>query len=309
MEEPAAGALSDPDGPYSDAGKRAARDRALRALRARWRTASLAAGWRFPRDWGLPEVDAVCAAVLGREGEIDPAGVPGPPMATPSPGHGGQPAALTALAGLGRARAAAGTGLEETLTDLAALHAVMDEPGAADGFVAPDVDAMPARLLRVTAVAWADVALDQLTRAEVSDPLTGLPTIAYLRTRLAELYREADRDGGKVSDNRVIVVVTMDFVNAPGWSRLTGMILAADALGTAFDGGESLAVLGPSTVAAVAQRDDDVAARALALRRELSQRLAVDAQLREVGTPRITMVRLPGTHEAACELLDRLSQH
>ncbi|NBH05920.1 GGDEF domain-containing protein, partial [Amycolatopsis sp. SID8362] len=42
------------------------RDRSLRALRARWRTASLAAGWRFPSDWALPEVDAVCAAVMAK---------------------------------------------------------------------------------------------------------------------------------------------------------------------------------------------------------------------------------------------------
>ncbi|PXY32369.1 GGDEF domain-containing protein [Prauserella muralis] len=287
MDVPATGALSDPDGSRPDGGRRATPDRALRTLRAKWRTASLAAGWRFPRDWGLPEVDAVCAAVV-RTGAAD--------------------GALAALAGLGRARAAAGAGLEETLTDLAALHAVLEDQEAADGFVAPDVDATPARLLRVTAVAWADVALDQLTRAEVSDPLTGLPTGAYLRTRLAELYRQASREQRPVADGHALVVVGMDFSQAAGWSRLTGMILAADALSAAFDGGESLAVLGPSTVAAVATRDDGVATRAVRLRRELTQRLAVDAQLREVGSPTIRMVRLPGCHDEACALLDRLSR-
>lgn len=288
MDAPATGSLSDPDGERPEAAWRTAPDRFLRTLRARWRTASLASGWRFPSDWGIPEVDAVCAAIVK---------------------HGGADGALPALAGLGRARATSGAGLEETLTDLAALHAVLADPAATDGFVAPDVDATPARLLRVTAVAWADVALDQLTRAEVSGSLTGLPTSAYLRTRLAELYRQAERDDERVADDHALVVVTMDFSKAAGWTRLTGMILAADALRVAFDGGESLAVLGPSTVAAVATRDAGVAARAVRLRRELTERLEVDAQLHEVGTPRINVVRLPGDHRAACELLDTLSRN
>lgn len=298
MDVPAPGAMSEPDGPRPDAGQRAALDRALRTLRARWRTASLASGWRYPRDWGLPEVDTVCAAVVK---------------------DGGPEAALPALAGLARARAAAGAALDETLTDLAALHAVLGDSEGADGFVVPDVDATPARLVRVTAVAWADVALDGLTRAEVNDPLTGLPTIAYLRTRLAELYRRAESaealEGGepgcakhRVARDHALVVVSIDFSSAPGWSRLAGMILAADTLREAFDGGESLAVIGPSTVAAVADRDRGIAARAVILRRELTERLAVDAHLSGVVTPGIRVERLPGDHDAACELLERLGR-
>src|SRR2546423_5146856 len=41
-------------------------DHELRVLRARWRTASLANGWRFPSDWPVPEVDAVCASLVDR---------------------------------------------------------------------------------------------------------------------------------------------------------------------------------------------------------------------------------------------------
>ncbi|WP_425440525.1 GGDEF domain-containing protein [Prauserella shujinwangii] len=282
--------MPDPDGEQPEYGsrsllERAARDRSLRALRARWRTASLASGWRFPGDWALPEVDVVCAAVLDGGG------------ADPAP---------TALAGLGRARAGAGAGLAETLADLAALHAVLADPHAKDGFVAPDVDAIPARSIRVTAVAWAEVALDGATRAEVTDPLTGLPTIAYLRTRLGELYRQAARDGRPVPEAHALVVVTVDLGETPGWNRLTGMILAADALRETFDGGESLAALGASVVAAVVARDDGLAGRAVLLRRALTRRLHVDADLRDAGTPRIRLVRLPTGHDEACALLDRL---
>lgn len=254
----------------------------MRALRARWRTASLASGWRFPNDWALPEVDTVCAAVVKHGG----------------PEH--------ALAGLGRARATAGAGLAETLTDLAALHAVLEQAGCTDGFVSPDVDSTPSKLLRVTAVAWADVAFDQFAGAEVTDPLTGLPTTAYLLTRLGELYRQAKRDGRAAAEAHTLLVVAMDFTAAAGWSRLSGMILAADALKLVFDGGESLATLGPSTVAALVPRDNGVAARAVFLRRELTQRLAVDSQLCQVGTPRLSLVRLPSTHAEAGDLLTRL---
>ena len=210
-------------------------NRALRALRAQWRSASIANGWRFPSDWALPEVDAVCAAVM-TAGRVD--------------------AAETALAGLARARAAAGAGLAETLADLAALHAVLDHP--ADGFVAPDVDATPARLIRMTALAWADVATDQLVHTEVTDPLTGLPTAAYLRTRLEEIYRASEREARPAADDRILLVVSLDFSGVGGWPRLTGMILVADALRTVFDGGESVASLGPSVVAALVPRQKPV---------------------------------------------------
>jgi GGDEF domain-containing protein len=259
-------------------------DTSLRTLRAKWRTASLASGWRFPSDWGLPEVDAVCAAVL-KDGKAE-----------------------LALAGLGRARATAGAGLSETLADLAALHAVLAQPDSPDGFVTPDVDATPARLLRLTALAWADVAADHLAHTEVTDPLTGLPTVAYLRTRLAELYRQAARDGCQAAEEHLLLVVAMDFSAAAGWSRLTGMILVAEAIRAVFDGGESVATLGPSTAAALVPRDGRIASRGVMLRRELNERLSVDVHVREAGVPRITVVRLPPVHEAACDLLTSLGR-
>lgn len=266
------------------------RDKTFRALRARWRTASLASGWRFPSDWGLPEVDAVCAAVI-KDGRVATAEV-----------------AETALAGLGRARAAAGAGLAETLADLAALHAVLADPDAVDGFIAPDVDATPPRLLRVTALAWADVATDQLVHAEVTEPLTGLPTAAYLRTRLSEVYRQARRDERPAAEGHTLLVVAMDFSSVAGWPRLTGMILVADTLRAVFDAGESVASLGPSAACALVPKYVRLASTGVSLRRELNERLSVDAQLRESGIPRISAVRLPATYDQACDLLADLAR-
>lgn len=266
------GALTDPD-----------TDRSLRELRAKWRTASLASGWRFPSDWALPEVDAVCAAAIRGGGTEVP------------------------LAGLARARAAAGAGLAEVLTDLAALHAVLSDPGATDGFVSPDVDAIPTRMLRVTALAWADVAMDQIAHIEVIDPLTGLPTSAYLRTRLGELYRQAEANSQAAGEHHTLLVAGLDLSTVAGWHRVTGMILLAEALRAVLDGGESVATLGPSTLAAVLPRDGQIASKAVLLRRALHERLSVDIQLDGISGPRIRLVRLPATHEAACDLLRRLA--
>lgn len=279
---PALGASSVPDEP------RRAEARPLgvdsRVLRARWRTASLAAGWRFPSDWGLPEVDAVCAAVL-TEGPSD-----------------------QVLSGLGRARAAAGAGLDETLADLAALHAVLVDPDAADGFVTPDIDATPSRLLRITAIAWAEVALDKLTNTEVTDPLTGLPTAAYLRTRLAELYRAAARAGRSVPGDYVLLRAAINLNDMAGWSRLTVMILTADALRKVFDGAETVACLGPSTLAVLTERDEQLPTRAVAVRREIIAQLYGDRQLRNVQPPSLGTVRLQPTYAESCAVLSTISR-
>lgn len=251
--------------------------RCLRALRASWRRASLASGWRFPADWDIPEVNAVCAAVLaarrtGRAADAEPA--------------------ISALAG---ARASSGTGLAETLRDLAALHAVLQR--GVDELVAPEVDAMPARLVRLAALGWADVVQDTLTHSQLADPLTGLPTLSYLRTRLAELYRA---EAGTYK----LVTVRLDFSEVATWCRLTGMVVAADALRAVFDTDETLAALGPSTVAALVPASSGLAADTVALRSALVERLDSDRQLADAGTPHIEVTALPPTHPAACALLD-----
>lgn len=290
VDGPAAGAFSESEDACADvvplAGEAAFAgvDTASRTLRARWRTASLASGWRFPSDWAVPEVDAVCAA-LTRGGQTD-----------------------QALSGLGRARAAAGAGLSETLNDLAALHAVLADPSAVDGFLAPDVDSTPSRSLRVTALAWADVALDQLSRTEVTDPLTGLPTSAYLRTRLAEVYRGAWRESRAAAEESLLLVVSLNLADVAGWPRLTAMILLGDALRKVFDGPESIAVLGPSTVAVLTSRNGGVSSRAVAVRRTLNEHLVADPQLQRVGQPRIKVVRLRPTFAETCVLLSELGR-
>lgn len=259
-------------------------DHALRVLRARWRTASIAAGWRFPSDWGLPEVDAVCSSAV-------------------------QQADLTgALADLGRARAEAGAGLDETLTDLAALHAVLTHPGNEKGLIATDPDAAPTALVRTAALAWADASCVELRKAEATENLTTLATHAYLRTRLGEVYRQAGRDGVPAAESHTLLVVTLDLSTVTGWSRLMAMVLVADALREVFDGGESVAILGPSVAIVLAAREPAFGDRALSAAWLVAERLSSDPQLAAGRRPELRVERLPDTVDEARELLHQVGR-
>jgi hypothetical protein len=271
-------------GPRSHRGDAEGTGRALRLLRARWRTASIAAGWRYPSDWALPEVDAVCASVVL---SVD--------LSTP-------------LASLGRARAQAGAGLDETLNDLAALHAVATDPGGLDGLVSPDPDATPTRLVRAIALAWADASDGELRRSESTESLTGMTTDCYLRTRLGEVYRQAIRDGRRACDGHVLLVVRLDLSSVVGWTRLMAMVLVAEVLREVFDGGESIAILGPSVAAVLATREDSFGQRALAAGWLIKERLGLDPQLGPARQPELRLEQLPDTEQDAQRLLAELAR-
>jgi len=250
---------------------------AERVLKSRWRTASLAAGWAFPGDWPLREVDDVCAAMLD----------------TADPDE--------ALVRLGRARAEAGAGLAETLLDLAALHAVLDGDHA---MVSPNIDALPARMLRLTASGWADVLTEEANDRGAEDPLTGLATRGYLRTRLAELYRETPTP----DDHYALVLVGLDLTRATGWSRVVAMTLLSDVLRVVFDGGETLAAVGPSVAAVLTRRDAALGRRISNLRVLAADRLAVDPHVRPTGPAKVWSEHLPATHHDVCALIAALAR-
>ena len=256
----------------------------MRDLRARWQTASIAAGWRFPSDWGLPEVDGVCAAAVRRSDLSGP------------------------LSGLGGARAQAGAGLEETLIDVAALHAVLSEPATAAALVATDPDATPTALVRVIAIAWADASSGELRNAGATESLTSLSTQAYLRTRLGEVYRQATRDEVPVPQSHSLLAVTLDLSEVVGWSRLMAMVLVADVLRETFDGGESVALLGPSVAVVLGPRDSAFGDRALTAGWMITDHLSTDPQLAECRRPWLRVEKLPTTFEEARSLLARIAR-
>lgn len=250
-----------------------------RAVRSRWRTASLAAGWPFPGDWEVPAVDAVCAAVVSGDDLSD------------------------SLAELGASRAESGVGLAGTLQDLAALHAVAGEDS--DGLVSADPDAVPASLIRITALGWADAVSGMSVGREVEDPLTGLNTAGYLRTRLHEVYREASSRGSTADEDYALTTVGLG-VSTDGYPRMVAMVLIADVLRAVFDSGETSALLRAATATVLAPRTPQLPARCQQARRMIEHRLAADPALRDCGQIRIQQEALPEDHAEACRLLASL---
>ncbi|MFR9731058.1 hypothetical protein ACL03H_17675 [Saccharopolyspora sp. MS10] len=251
-----------------------------RSLRARWRTASLAAGWPFPSDWGVRAVDRVCRAVVLDDDLDEP------------------------LGRLGAARAEAGVGLAEALLDVAALHAVR---GGADGLVSPDPDAVPARVLRPVALGWAEVQAEYVAGSEVRDPLTGLTTPPYLRTRLHEVYRAARAAGRPAEERYELVTVSVGIPpDTGGYPLMMAMVLVADVLRDVFDAGETAALLRPDTAAVLGRSDPGMAERCERVRRQARERIAGDPGLAPVGPVRVHRDRLPDDHAAACSLLGSL---
>jgi hypothetical protein len=213
-----------------------------------------------------------------------------------------------ALSDLGRARARAGAGLDETLTDLAALHAVLTNAEVRDGLIATDPNAAPTSMVRAAALAWADESFGELRGAEMNENLTSLTTHAYLRTRLGEVYRSAARAGATAAETHVLLVVTLDLSSVTGWPRLMAMVLVSDALREVFDGGESIAILGPSVAVVLAERDPAFGDRSLSAGWLITDRLAVDPQLESARRPVLRLESLPSTQEDATELLLNLSR-
>jgi hypothetical protein len=254
-------------------------------LRDAWRRRSLAGGWLTPDDWHSEAVDAVltaCQADRPGPAGMTPAGI-GPRV----PGGGELAVACT---GLGRSRARGGMGIAETIDDLAALFAVLEE-------------ALPVRLVCAVAEGWAEESRAQPPRDGCEDPLSGLATLPYLRTRLAEVYREAEQGGTSPADTHRLLVVRLPRRPDP-WHRMALAIGVGRDLRAAFPGGETLSMAGPHAghgtgpAIALVPAGRDLPLRCAGLRRSV---------LATFGT-QIRMTPLPGRLTEALRLVDELAR-
>jgi hypothetical protein len=230
-----------------------------------WFERSCNAGWVFVSDWHDPAVDALCEACLR--------------------GDNLWPTAER----LGTARADAGISLGETLADVDGLTAAL--PG-----LATEV------LHRAVSLGWADRMMT--TKVAVFDPLTGLVSPDYLRTRLGELYRAADVAGTHVSEKHALVVVRLNLAGRRGWDRMTPLILSGDAMRTVFDGGQTLARLADHMAVALTDREPLLPRRSQLLAGMVCERLARDRQ--RDPHPRVWIERLPDSLPAATDLIGEL---
>jgi len=232
------------------------------ALRDAWNRAALADGWTRPSDWLTAEVDAVTEALAS----------------------GGD--ALAAVARLGRARADAGVGIREALDDLCALYRQLPAGGP------------PLTVLRALVEAWSEVAVTAVRSATCEDSLSGLATASYLRTRIAEVYREAEHDGLPPGERRALLILQFaDLARVTGWESLLLRLALGDCLRSVFSGGETLASTGPTTVLGLVSRGHWLPGQIKALRVRLAE-VAGDPDVR------IWTEALPGTLPAAYDLME-----
>jgi hypothetical protein len=160
--------------------------------------------------------------------------------------------------------------------------------------------------VRALSVAWSEATLAYLNQLSCEDPLTGLASLAHVRTRLSELYRI--RPAGATGDHPYVLVV-VDFAPAASDSGAGGPAdvlthaLRASRLGetarTVFAGTETIGSLGSGRIVVIAERNDRLGQRTALLRRMLSAR---DGHRRV----RVWVEGLPGTDRAAAALLDEL---
>ena len=236
------------------------------ALRDAWRRDSLAGGWTHPRDWWAAEVDAVVEA-LTVGGDVP----------------------LT-VGRLGRARAEAGVGIRESLDDLCALYGRLPAGGP------------PLTVVRALVEAWTEIAVTAIRSAGCEDPLSGLATPAYLRTRVAEVYREAEHDGQPAGDRRTVLILRITaLATLVGWESLLLRLAIGDCLRSVFSGGETLASVGPTTVVGLVSRDHWLPGRLKMLRSQLAE---------ATGDPeiRIWTEALPATLPAAYDLMETVER-
>jgi hypothetical protein len=235
----------------------------VRELRQAWRLGS-APTWKNPRDWWAPEVDGLVDALVGADD------------------------ALSACAQLGRARAEAGVGLREALDDLTALYLQLPAGGPPPG------------MIRALSESWAEACVATANRiASCEDPLSGLTSAAYLRTRLAEVYRESERAGTSTGEEYLLLVVDASAAlteeNSTGWDAIVFRLRLGDALRTVFPGGETLSSVSPSLVIGLLPRGPRLQAQVERLNYELPRTEGMaGCQIWLEGLP----ATLPAAHDA-----------
>lgn len=199
-----------------------------------------------------------------------------------------------ACAVVGRSLARDGAGLEEGLDGLRATYELV--PGTE-----PDAAAVESLSL-----AWGEATLEFLHTLSCEDPLTGMASLAHLRSRLDEAYREVDFSGGSVSSDWALVVVEM----SPGgtrhpehqFTRALRLVQVGRVLRTVFPGGETIGRVGADRAAVVARRGPYLGF-SVARAHELMGGLDLGR-----ATLRVWIEGLPASPDQARVLLDELAR-
>jgi hypothetical protein len=203
--------------------------------------------------------------------------------------------ATAACAVVGRDVARDGAALGEALSGLrATYHLVLSAE--------PDFSATEA-----LSVAWSEATLEYLHDLSCEDPLTGLASLAHLRTRLSEIYREAELQGQEVQRTHALVIVDLGSRGGSGrpehgFDRALRLVQVTEAMRVVYWGGQTLGRLGLDRAGALVSRTSALGTSVALLRDFLD-----DLDLGN-SRPRIWIEGLPATPESATRLLDDLAR-
>jgi len=199
---------------------------------------------------------------------------------------------ITACAVVGRDVARDGAALGEALDGLRATYRLV--LGSL-----PDFEAAHA-----LSVAWAEATLESLQQMSCEDPLTGLVSLAHVRSRVAELHREAEREGSKLSQTHALVVVESAFLSPVEaaehpFTRALHLVRVGEVVRTVFSA-ETIGRLGLDSAVVVVRREPGLGTRVSLLREFLA-----DPGL-GARAARVWIEGLPDSPSMAPSLLDEL---
>jgi GGDEF domain-containing protein len=202
---------------------------------------------------------------------------------------------IAACAVVGRDVARDGAALGEALSGLRTTYQLVLEEQ-------PAFDATEA-----LSVAWSDATLEYLHDLSCEDPLTGLASLAHVRTRLDEVYRESELTDVGVAGSHALVIVELCFrqpVGVPGhhFTRALRLVQVTEAMRAVYSGGQTLGRLGLDRAVAVVPRTVDLGTSVALLRDFLADLDLGDAEVR------VWIEGLPSSAGSATRLLDELAR-
>ena len=202
---------------------------------------------------------------------------------------------IAACSVVGRDVARDGAALGEALSGLrSTCHLVLGR--------SPDFDAAEA-----LSVAWSEATLEYLHDLSCEDPMTGLTSLAHVRTRLDELYRDAELTDVPLRASNALVVVEVSFRREDSFAdhhftRALRLVQVAEAMRSVYSGGQTIGRVGLNRAVAVVERDADLG-QPVSLLRELLGDLDLGP-----ADVRVWIEGLPPTAESATRLLDELAR-
>lgn len=154
-------------------------------------------------------------------------------------------------------------------------------------------------------LAWSEATLEYLHHLSCEDPLTGLASMAHVRSRLAEVYRGAAQLGGSAATSHALVMVDLPSLSTPKDHRFTRafrLVKLGEAVRAVFPGSETIGGLSPTRVAVLVRRGPNLG-RDVANLRDYMEDLGLDD-----GDAKLWIEGLPPSNLAAGRLLDELAR-